>query len=99
MCVVLSTPIKYRDCTLPDGEPHIAYNVRVITQELPNMSQDIIGKLDCQNEKNSVLTSGDPVCNDTTELTGISFGSTSVKGRCPACERLLLYPGELSKYP
>lgn len=94
MCVVLSSPIKYRACTLPDGQPHIAYNVRVITDPRENMSEEIIKKLDCSNEKTSTLTSGDLVCGDITELTDYIFGSTSVPGRCPECERLLLYAGQ-----
>lgn len=90
MCVILSAPSKYSSCTLKDQNPHIAYNQQVITQKLPNMSQEIIGNLDFKDKKTSTLAMGDSVCYDITELKDITFGTTSRKGRCPECECLRL---------
>lgn len=70
--------------TLKDQAPHIAYNQRVITPKLPNMSQEIIDKLDCKNEKNSTLLMGDRVCNDLTELKDINLGRRRGRDGAPS---------------
>jgi hypothetical protein len=93
MCVTLSSPFVYRKCTLKDTSPHIYYNTRVITIPQPSMSESVINKLDCKNEKTASPPYGDLICDQVTKWEA-SIGSTSRPGRCPACESLRLYPGE-----
>ena len=83
--------MKYRLCTLPDDANHIFYNIRVITESQPSMPDDVVAKLDCNNEK-AVPYGTDMACNTITDWK-VSFGTTMVSGRCPRCEQDRLYPG------
>jgi hypothetical protein len=91
MCHPLNAIQVYKPHSQGDQDPHIAYNRRVITQKLPDISHEVIDKLDCKNEKHSTLAMGDSVCNDTIELRTSTFGTASRKGRCRECERLRLH--------
>lgn len=92
MCVILKALVSYKGCTKPDGANHILSIGRVITREQPDMSADIIAKLDCKNDKMMTPGCWDAVCTNVTEC-GVPFGSTSKKGRCSACLQLGLYEG------
>src|SRR5271156_5669725 len=89
MCVVQKSPFIYKECTLPAAN-HIFMRTRVITFQNPDMSQEIVEKLNCGNIKKKQSFCRDPVCDDITEWK-IPFGSTSLQGQCPTCEQLGLY--------
>ena len=55
------------------------------------MSESIVQKLDCNNEK-TVQYGFDMACQEIT-VWQVPFGSTLIPGRCPQCEQDRLYPG------
>jgi hypothetical protein len=66
MCVIQKTHFICKECTLPD-ENHYGVKSRVITLENPDIDQDFIDKLVCNNPKKTSPLCTDPACDDLTE--------------------------------